>query len=156
MRQWPAQYGSYVKSIATYFMNDQLVPFERTTEIFEDIFHMPPSEGTLNSTALAAYKSLEGTDAYIGQEVPASPVVSFDESGLYIGGKRCWLQEGGTERFTAYQLHFKRGQDAMDDIGILPRFTETAVHDDLPAYLGYDNCRHALCNVHHLGDLAFF
>ena len=150
-----AQYGVNAKATATYFMNYQLIPFERTTEIFENVFHLPLSEGTLNSTAMAAYASLAGTDAYIGQQVLASPVVRFDESGLYIGGERYWLHEAGTEGFTAYRWHFKRGQDAMDDIGILPRFTGTAVHDDLPAYLGYENCRHALCNVHHLRDLTF-
>jgi transposase len=151
----PVQYGSNAKATAVYFMNSQLIPYERNADIFAAVFHMPLSEGTLNSAINRAHQSLEGTNDYIYRKVQTAHVAHFDESALYVAGKRFWLHAAGTNQFTAYQWHPKRGQEAMDAIGILPKFEGTAVHDDLPAYLGYDNCGHALCNEHHIRDLTF-
>jgi transposase len=151
----PAQYGSRAKAIAAYFMNYQLVPYERTAEIFEDLFHMPLSEGTLKNAVESAYESLEGTNTYIQRQVQRASVAHFDESGLYIGGHRFWLHTAGTERFTVYRWHPQRGKEAMDEIGILPLFKGTAVHDDYASYLKYKDRPHALCNAHHLRDLTF-
>ncbi|MFO0287684.1 MAG: transposase, partial [Pseudanabaena sp.] len=44
-----------------------------------------------------------------------------------------------------------RFMDAMD---ILPNFDGISVHDGLSSYAQYD-CKHALCNAHHLRELIF-
>ena len=51
--------------------------------------------------------------------------------------------------------HKKRGTQAINRMGILNKFKGTAMHDFFKPYLGYNNCKHAYCNAHHLRELTF-
>lgn len=59
-----------------------------------------------------------------------------------------------TAWLTHYQVHAKRGCEALDANGILPGYQGTSVHDGWVAYEGY-GCSQALCNVHLLRELLF-
>ena len=55
-------------------------------------------------------------------------------------------------------LHAKRGCEAIEAIeaiGIIPRYGGVAVHDCWASYLSYAHCDHALCGAHLLRELAF-
>lgn len=49
--------------------------------------------------------------------------------------------------------HKKRGTDALNTIGILSKFRGILCHDHWKPYYKYD-CKHALCNAHHLRELT--
>lgn len=149
----PMQYGPQVKALAVYLQEYQHIPFERTQEFFQDVFHLPLSEGTLARARETCAAQLEPVETAIKQALTQAPVVNFDETGLRIAGRTHWLHVAGTPDWTYYAAHVKRGQVAMNAIGLLPTFRGTAVHDALGGYFRF-GCRHALCNAHLLRDLT--
>ncbi len=150
----PVQYGPGVKALAVYLQEYQLVPLARTQELLADLFGCSLCEGTLGNALATCCERLAPVEAAIKAAITGAAVAQFDETGVRVAGKTQWLHQAGTERWTYYAVHAKRGRAAMDAIGILPAFRGTGVHDGWGAYAGYE-CRHALCNAHHLRELTY-
>lgn len=150
----PVQYGPRAKAVAVYLTNYQLLPYERTGELFEDLYSLPICQATLVNTNYTCADLLEEEEKERKKKLVDSPVVHFDESGFRVEGKRQWLHGAGTEKLTFYGFHRRRGKEAMDEINILPRFQGRAIHDHWKPYFGY-SCKHGLCNTHHIRELTF-
>ena len=150
----PAQYGRRLQAVAAYLRNYGLLPYQRTAELFEDLFSIPISVGTLAHINATCGQRLAGMVETIRKAVTEQPIVGFDETGMSIGGTLHWLHVASTELLTYYAEHAKRGREAFGDIAILPDFTGIAVHDHWQSYFGYE-CAHGLCNAHHLRELTF-
>jgi transposase len=150
----PVQYGPQVQQLAVYLKIEQFIPYDRSRQFFADLFGLNLSPGTLQNIIRRASRALQPVVGRIKEGLIASDVVHFDESGLYIGGQRHWLHTAGTQAFTSYYPHARRGRLATDDMGVLPHFQGVAVHDFWSAYRQYKQCQHSLCNVHHLRELT--
>ncbi len=150
----PVQYGPGVKATAVYLKNYQLLPYERTCEVFADLFACPISEGTLANILNECHARLEEPAVQIKARIASAPVVHFDESGSRVDKKLWWVHVASTAKATYYAIHPRRGSQAIDAIDILPGFLGRAIHDFWKPYFGYP-CDHGLCNAHHLRELTF-
>lgn len=148
------QYGPRFKGLAVYLNTHQLLPYERTAEVFMDVFKHPVSPATLVNFNQECFTALAPHDETVKAKIIAAEVTNLDETGVNINGRLHWLHVAATPEVTYYTCHAQRGHEAMDAMGILPNFKGTAVHDHWAAYHRYD-CDHALCNVHHLRELTF-
>jgi transposase len=147
------QYGPHLKALCVYLMSYQLLPYERTTELLTDLFGAAPSQGTLGQAHQAAAQQLQPVEGAIRQSLRQAEVAHFDETGLYIGGKRHWLHVAATQHLTLYLAHPKRGEEGTKAMGVLPFFRGVAVHDGYQSFMVYE-CEHSLCNAHHLRELT--
>jgi transposase len=149
----PVQYGTGVKVNSVYMSNYQLLPFNRIEDHFADQFSLPLSAGTVFNFNKDAYQRLESFEQWLVKSLGQESVVHADETGINISGKKRWLHCASSARLTYFMAHEKRGTDAMDEMGLLPSYTGTLVHDHWKPYYQYQQCSHALCNAHHLREL---
>jgi transposase len=148
------QYGSGVKTWASYLTHQHFIPLERTTQIFADLLGHRISEAMVLKAGAALDRGVSPATEAIKAQLKSSAVVHLDESGLRVLEKLHWLHVTATDRLTHYGVHGKRGQEAMEAIGLLADFPGRAVHDHWKPYFHYD-CDHALCNAHHLRELHY-
>ena len=151
----PVQYGNGVTTWASYFTNQHYVALERTAQIFEDLMHHRVSEAVLLNASKELSERVEPVDEAVKAQLLEAAVNHQDESGLRVEGKLHWLHVTSTPKLTHYQIHAKRGQEAIDEDDILPQFKGTVVHDHWKPYFTYDGCRHALCNEHHRREAQY-
>jgi len=151
----PVQYGPRLKAQAVYLNNYQLLPLARTCELLGDFYGHTPSEALVLAGNKTMVAGIEPTLDSIRRQLIAADVVHFDESGMRVEGRLNWLHVAGTELLTYYIVHPKRGKEGMAAAGILPQLHGHAVHDHWQSYFTFENCRHALCNIHHLRELQF-
>ena len=151
----PTQYGMNVKAHAAYLSNYHHLPLDRTAQLFEDVFGQRVSEGVILGANGEGAEQVTPSNDVVKQHLIEAEVAHFDETGLRVEGKGQWLHVASTPELTYYEVHPKRGREAMDAIGILPEFHGTAVHDHWTSYFTYMQCGHGLCNAHHLRELEF-
>ena len=151
----PVQYGPRLKAQASYLNTYQLIPVARTCELLGDFYGHAPSWDFVKQANQAVEKGSAPALAEIERQLLLAKVGHFDESGLRVAGKLHWLHNASTALLTLYNVHQKRGQEAMNAMGILPDFRGWAVHDHWASYLAFEACNHAFCNAHHLRELQF-
>jgi transposase len=132
--QQAVQDGARVKGLLVSLNHGQLLPYERTTALVEDLIGQPVSQGTLLTATHTCAAQLAETEGHVKQALQQAPVVHVDETGLSENGRRIWLHSASTPERTYYFPHDKRGQTAMQAAEILPEFHGIAVHDHWEAY----------------------
>lgn len=148
------QYGNSVKAQSVYLSQYQFIPLKRVQEHFQEQLGLPISEGSIFAYNRQAYELLEQFEQKLIVKLLNSKVLHADETGINIGGKTRWLHCVSSPLLTLYYAHEKRGVEAMESRALLTLFSGILVHDHWKPYFKLV-CQHALCNAHHLRELAF-
>jgi hypothetical protein len=142
-----------MQALAVYLHQGQLLPTARTCEALAAICGCQISEGTLLEWSELAAERLAPTVERIADLIVASRLQHGDETGIRVYGMLHWLHVNCTGLLTHLAWHPSRGREAMDEIGIWPRFAGRGMHDRLASYDGYD-CAHSICGAHLVRDCA--
>ncbi len=148
------QYGPNVRALAVHLTQGQLLPYGRAAQLIADLYHLEVSPATLLAWVDEAGDLLQPSVDRIAQTLIRAPVAHADESGLRVAGKLHWLHTVATDTHTWYGVHARRGMEAIESQGILPKRVAVLVHDCWKPYWQLD-CVHALCNAHLLRELTF-
>jgi transposase len=150
------QYGPSILARALYLHDYQLLPYARTAEAMRELFGCAMSAGTLSTAVKQCAAGLIETELKIKRRLRRSSVIHADETGLRVEGKLAYVHVASTPRLTHYGADARRGKAAIDEIGILPQYRGTCVHDGWLSYTYYPKCKHALCGAHILRELIYF
>jgi transposase len=151
----PAQYGPGVRALALYLSQQQLLPMGRVRAVLSEVVNCPLAAGTVSALIQRCATALEAHEAATKTALQAAAVLHNDETPIRVNGQWHYVHVSSTEQLTHYGVHPQRGATATDAIGILPGFAGTSLHDGWTPYWHYRQCRHALCNVHHLRELTW-
>jgi len=149
------QYGNRLTAQAIYLNTYQLLPLARICDLFADFYNHSPSESLILNGNRVLSKAIVPSLEAIQVQLKRADTVHCDESGIRVEAQLNWLHVLATEQLTYYAVHSKRGQKAMQDIGLLGELQGRAIHDAWASYFKFGNCTHALCNAHHLRELRF-
>src|SRR5712691_6290887 len=149
----PVQYGPNLQALAVYLHQGQLLPTARTCEALAALCGCQIAEATLLQWSELAAERLAPTVERIADLIVASPLQHGDETGIRVYGMLHWLHVNCTRYLTHLTWHASRGREAMDEIGIWPRFGGRGMHDRLVSYDGYA-CAHSICGAHLGRDCA--
>lgn len=149
-----ATYGMRFQALAIYLQHQQLLPYERTADLLEDLFGVRPSVGTLAEFQRRCAERVRPAEDTTCALLRRADLILCDETGAHCNADLHWVHTTSHPALTHYGFDAGRGQDAIRRIGILPHFSGQVVHDHLAAYFTFD-CTHILCNAHHLRELRF-
>ena len=109
---------------------------------------------TVETALEQGYELAAGVEAATVEQLKRAKVAHFDETGLRVAGRLCWLHTASNSLYTHLFVHRKRGGEALRSAAsVLKDFGGRAIHDCLPAYYQFEQAKHGACLAHILREL---
>ncbi len=151
----PLQYGPGIKAYILNLLIAQMLSLNRVQQSIRTLIGQIISEATLLKYVLQLHHALADWEQSAIEQILAMPVLHVDETSLRVDNKNHWIHVCSSGEITLKFLHPKRGREAIDALGIIPRYGGVVIHDCWASYLAYDQCDHGLCGSHLLRELTF-
>jgi transposase len=116
----PVQDGPRIAAIIVYLHAGQFLSKDRTAVALAELSGIPCSSGTVAALTARAAGRLDGFLEQVREQIAASDVAGFDETGFRAEGRLAWVHCARTGRYTLLMVHAKRGRQAAEAMGILP------------------------------------
>ena len=105
----PVQYGPRIAAVIIYLYAGQFLSRQRTAQALAELFGVPLSAGTVAGITARAAGRLGGFLERAREEIAASAVAGFDETGFRVEGKLHWVHCARTGKYTLLMVHARRG-----------------------------------------------
>jgi transposase len=151
----PLQYGPGVKAYVLNMIIAQMVSLKRVQQSIKTLIGQVISEATLLKYVLQLHHCLQRWEQSAVEQLLAMPAMHVDETSLRVNKKNHWIHVCSAGDITCKFLHPKRGSEAIEAIGVIPRYGGVVIHDCWASYLSYNHCGHGLCGSHLLRELTF-
>ena len=128
---------------------------QRARPSVETLIGRTISEATLLKYVLRLQHALAGWERSTVEQLLAMPAMHVNETSLRVDQKNHWIPVCAAGEITLKFLHPRRGREAINALGVIPRYGGAVVHDGWASCLTYYNCDHGLCGSHLLRELTF-
>ena len=142
-------YGNELKAVAMLLVHrvpssmDQSVSFLRS--ITKDAFDL--TKATLVNWSNSLSDKLDSFTEEILQGLYNATYVHTDESPININGKYHQLHNYSNDKYTLQYVHESKSKDAMEELGFLPNYMGTLIHDHNKVQYNFGT-KHGECNSH--------
>ncbi len=151
----PMQYGPGIRAYVLNLMVAQMLSLKRVQQSIQSLIGQLISEATLLNYVMQLHRALAAWEQAAIEQLLSQPALHVDETSLRVDRNNHWIHVYSAGDLTLKVLHRKRGKEAIEAIGIIPRYKGTAIHDCWASYLSYEHFDHALCGSHLLRELTF-
>jgi transposase len=151
----PLQYGPGIRAYALNLLIAQMLSLKRVQQSIRTLIGMAIAEATILKYVTQLHHALQAWEQSAMEQILAMPAMHVDETSLRVDRRNHWIHVCASGDITLKFLHPKRGREAIDAIGIIPRYGGAVIHDCWASYLTYDQCDHGLCGSHLLRELTF-
>lgn len=151
----PLQYGPGIKGYVVNLLVAQMVSLKRVQQMIQTLIGQILSEATILKYVIQLYLALERWEQSCVEQLLKMPSMHVDETSLRVDRKNHWIHVYSAGDITLKFLHPNRGLEAIEEIGIIPRYGGVVIHDCWKSYLSYEHCGHGLCGSHLLRELTF-
>jgi transposase len=135
----PLQYGAGVKAYILNMIIAQMVSFKRVQQSIKTLIGQVIAEATMLKYIMQLHLCLEPWQSAAAQQLLTMPAMHVDETSLRVDKKNHWIHVCSGGDITLKFVHPKRGCEAIQDIGIIPRYGGVVIHDCWQSYLSYEH-----------------
>jgi transposase len=151
----PLQYGPGIKGYVVNLLVAQMISLKRVQKMIQTLIGRVLSEASILKYVMQLHHALEVWEQSAIDRLLKMPTIHVDETSLRVDRKNHWIHVSSAGDITLKFLHPKRGVEAIEQIGVIPRYGGVVIHDCWQSYLSYDHCGHGLCGSHLLRELTF-
>jgi len=151
----PLQYGQGIKAYVLNLLIAQMLSLKRVQQSINALIGRMLSEATILNIVMQLHRALEQWEQGAIEQILTLPAMHVDETSLRVDKKNHWIHVYSADVITLKFLHPKRGREAIEAFGVIPRYGGVIIHDCWASYLAYDQCGHGLCGSHLLRELTF-
>ncbi len=87
----PVQYRPRIAAVIIYLYAGQFLSKDRTVLALAELFGIPSSSGTVAALTARAAGRLARLAEHIREQITASDVAGFDETGFRVEGRLAWV-----------------------------------------------------------------
>ena len=132
-----------------------MISLKRVQQSIRTLIGMAISQTTILKYVMQLHRALAAWEQSAIEQLLAMPAMHVDETSLRVDRKNHWIHVCSAGEITLKFLHPNRGREAIEAIGVIPRYGGVAIHDCWASYLSYAHCGHGLCGSHLLRELTF-
>jgi transposase len=149
------QYGNGIKAAIINYIVVQMMSLQRVQEHMMGMIGRCISQSIMLKYLVQLSDSLKGWEKRKIEELMSCQFIHCDETSVRINKVLWWIHSYSSGNITLKFVHPKRGIEAIEHFGIIPRYGGIIIHDCWASYLHYTNLLHALCGAHLLRELKF-